>query len=101
MTHVEGDVDPIRDMEIIQTELRLKDIEWVEKQLDGLKKTTRSLGNSSLADRARKEEIVSPFPSHPSLLVSHSNSTLSGDDREGPEMFDGRPEGREKRRLEQ
>lgn len=57
--HVEGDVDPLRDMDIIQTELRLKDIEWVEKALDGLKKTTRSLGSISLADKAKKEEIVS------------------------------------------
>lgn len=56
--HVEGDVDPLRDMEIIQTELRLKDIEWVEKHLDGLKRSGRSLGNNSLADKARKEEIV-------------------------------------------
>jgi len=58
VTHVEGDVDPIRDMEIIQTELRLKDIEWVQKQLEGNKKTSRALGNNSLADKARKEEIV-------------------------------------------
>ena len=56
--HVEGDVNPLRDMEIIQTELRLKDIEWVEKTLDGLKKVDRNLGSSSLADKARKEEIV-------------------------------------------
>jgi obg-like ATPase 1 len=48
-------------MEIIQTELRLKDIEWVEKSLDNLRKTSRSLGNSSLADKAKKEEIVSLF----------------------------------------
>jgi obg-like ATPase 1 len=45
-------------MEIIQTELRLKDIEWVEKHLEGLKRTGRSLGSSSLADKARREEIV-------------------------------------------
>ncbi|KAJ3716214.1 P-loop containing nucleoside triphosphate hydrolase protein [Lentinula raphanica] len=56
--HVEGDVDPCRDMDIIQTELRLKDIEWVEKHLDGMKKTTRSLGSNSLADKAKKEEIA-------------------------------------------
>lgn len=56
--HVEGDVNPLRDMEIIQTELRLKDIEWVEKTLDNLKKVGRNLGSSSLADKARKEEIV-------------------------------------------
>jgi len=58
VTHVEGDVDPIRDMEIIQTELRLKDIEWVQKQLESNKRSGRSLGNSSLADKARKEEIA-------------------------------------------
>lgn len=59
VTHVEGDVDPCRDMDIISTELRLKDIEWVEKALDGLKRGGRALGNTSLADKAKKEEIVS------------------------------------------
>ncbi len=58
VTHVEGDVDPTRDMSIIQTELRLKDIEWVEKHLEGMKKTGRSLNSTSLADKAKKEEIV-------------------------------------------
>lgn len=58
VTHVEGDVNPIRDMEIIQTELRLKDIDWVQKHLENSKRSGRSLGNSSLADKARKEEIV-------------------------------------------
>lgn len=56
--HVEGDVDPIRDMEIISTELRLKDAEWVEKELERRKKTSRSLNSTSLADKAKKEEIV-------------------------------------------
>ncbi|KAL9714280.1 hypothetical protein Ac2012v2_002593 [Leucoagaricus gongylophorus] len=58
ITHVEGDVDPIRDMEIIKTELKLKDIEWVEKAIDNMKKTTRSLGSTSLADKAKKEELA-------------------------------------------
>ena len=57
--HVEGDVDPLRDMQIISTELRLKDIEWVEKALEVLRKNSRNLGSTSLADKARKEEIVS------------------------------------------
>jgi ribosome-binding ATPase YchF (GTP1/OBG family) len=59
--HVEGDVDPLRDMQIISTELRLKDIEWVDKALEMLKKTNRNLGSSSLADKAKKEEIVGGF----------------------------------------
>lgn len=59
VTHVEGDIDPCRDMAIIQNELRLKDAEWVEKQVDTLRKTMRGKGTSSLADKARKEELVS------------------------------------------
>ncbi|KAG9018253.1 hypothetical protein FRB90_011759 [Tulasnella sp. 427] len=56
--HVEGEVNPIRDMEIIREELRLKDEEWVEKHLDTLKKSGRALGSNSLADKAKKEEIA-------------------------------------------
>ena len=39
--HVEGDVDPIRDMEIIHEELRLKDVEFLTKQLEIAKKNLR------------------------------------------------------------
>ncbi|KAL3312745.1 Obg-like ATPase [Cichlidogyrus casuarinus] len=34
IVHVEGEVDPIRDLEIISEELRLKDVEYLSKQLD-------------------------------------------------------------------
>ncbi|KAK0534737.1 hypothetical protein OC834_000296 [Tilletia horrida] len=56
--HVEGDVNPLRDMEIISTELRLKDIEWVEKALDNARKIARSAGNNSLEDKKKKEEVA-------------------------------------------
>lgn len=69
--HVEGDVDPLRDMEIIQTELRLKDIEWVEKHVEGLKRTGRSLNSTSLADKAKKEEIVSDLIGFIGVFWSH------------------------------
>ncbi|WFD02258.1 hypothetical protein MOBT1_000939 [Malassezia obtusa] len=58
IVHVEGDVNPTRDMEIISTELRLKDIEWVEKNLDTARKNARSAGNNSLEDRKKKEEVA-------------------------------------------
>lgn len=45
-------------MQIISTELRLKDIEWVEKALEGHKKMAKTLGNNSLADKAKKEEAA-------------------------------------------
>ncbi|KAI5808740.1 P-loop containing nucleoside triphosphate hydrolase protein [Peziza echinospora] len=53
--HVEGDVDPVRDLDIIQNELRIKDIEFVEKQLEALKKLT-SRGGQSLEMKKLKEE---------------------------------------------
>lgn len=42
VVHVEGDIDPIRDMEIITEELRLKDVEFVKKQLEQQRKLCRS-----------------------------------------------------------
>jgi hypothetical protein len=38
ITHVEGSVDPIRDAEIIETELMLADLESIEKQITNLEK---------------------------------------------------------------
>lgn len=37
-THVEDSVDPIRDLEIIREELRLKDVQAIEKVIEPLKK---------------------------------------------------------------
>ena len=33
MTHVEDEVDPVRDLEIIHEELRLKDEQYIAKQV--------------------------------------------------------------------
>jgi ribosome-binding ATPase len=41
VVHVDGSVDPVRDKEIIDTELLLKDLETVEKALDKFKKNTK------------------------------------------------------------
>ncbi|KAF2866784.1 P-loop containing nucleoside triphosphate hydrolase protein [Massariosphaeria phaeospora] len=53
--HVEGDVDPVRDLDIISEELRLKDIEFTEKALEKLVKETRR-GGQSLEMKKLKEE---------------------------------------------
>ncbi|KAI0125472.1 P-loop containing nucleoside triphosphate hydrolase protein [Xylariales sp. AK1849] len=54
--HVEGDVDPCRDLDIIAEELRLKDIEFVEKALENQKKKTRMGGQSLELKKARAEQ---------------------------------------------
>lgn len=53
--HVEGDVDPIRDLDIISEELRIKDIEFVEKAHESIVKLTRR-GGQSLEMKKMKEE---------------------------------------------
>lgn len=53
--HVEGDVDPIRDLDIISEELRIKDIEFVEKAHEALVKQTRR-GGQSLEMKKLKED---------------------------------------------
>lgn len=56
--HVEGDVNPTRDLDIISEELRLKDIEFVEKALENQKKKTRQGGQSLEQKKAREEEAT-------------------------------------------
>ncbi len=42
ITHVEGTVDPVRDKEIIDIELQLKDLETVEKRMEKVKRKAQT-----------------------------------------------------------
>ena len=53
--HVEGDVNPVRDIEIINEELRLKDEEQLLAAIDKLGKTVLR------GDKKDKPEYVCPF----------------------------------------
>ncbi|QLL34464.1 hypothetical protein HG536_0G03260 [Torulaspora globosa] len=55
--HIEGDVDPVRDLEIINEELRLKDIEFSEKALENALKIAKR-GGQSLEVKQKKEEAA-------------------------------------------
>jgi obg-like ATPase 1 len=56
--HVEGDVDPVRDLDIIADELRTKDIEFTEKAIENQKKKTRIGGQSLEVKKAKEEEAT-------------------------------------------
>ncbi|KAK4152448.1 P-loop containing nucleoside triphosphate hydrolase protein [Chaetomidium leptoderma] len=56
--HVEGDVNPARDLDIISEELQLKDIEFVEKALENQKKKTRQGGQSLQMKQWKAEEAT-------------------------------------------
>lgn len=60
VVHVDGSVDPLRDKEIIDTELQLKDLETIEKKLQKVSKAAKT-GDKE----ARKtEEILSIYKDH-------------------------------------
>ena len=50
VTHVEGSIDPIRDIETIESELIIKDLDSVEKQLHRVTKIARSGDKDARAD---------------------------------------------------
>ena len=50
ITHVEGRIDPMRDAEVVETELMLADLESLEKRLIAAQKRAR--GGDKESDRA-------------------------------------------------
>ena len=76
--HVEGSVDPIRDIETIDTELMLADLQTVETMLDRAKRTARSGDKEAkLASRSSK----SATPSSPPASRSAGWSTTMKSER--------------------
>ena len=57
ITHVEGSIDPIRDIEIISTELCLADLEIVEKRMMKLAKLAKSGNKEAKAEDALVRRI--------------------------------------------
>jgi GTP-binding protein YchF len=68
--HVEGTVDPIRDKEIIDLELQMKDLELLEKKLEKVQKLTKG-GNK---DALKQVEVVKSIISH--VLKGQNARTL-------------------------
>jgi len=58
VTHVEGSIDPIRDAEVVETELMLADLESLEKRLTAAQKKARGGDKDSIAAVALMEPLV-------------------------------------------
>lgn len=56
--HVEGSVDPVRDVDIVQTELVFADLETLTKNLDKQRKHARTGDKEALAAIATIEEVI-------------------------------------------
>ncbi|MDN3588181.1 redox-regulated ATPase YchF [Pedobacter aquatilis] len=59
--HVDGSVDPIRDREIIDTELQLKDLDTVDKRIQKVEKMAKTGGDK---DAKRTYEILTVVKAH-------------------------------------
>ncbi len=57
VVHVDGRVDPVSDVEVINTELALADLETVEKSLDKLTRQARTGDKSVLSKKALLEAV--------------------------------------------
>ena len=75
--HVEGSVDPIRDIDTIDTELALADVETVTRSLDAAKRKGRSGDKEALERVEALEKVVGPLND----AVPLRRLDLSADDR--------------------
>ena len=60
ITHVEGSVDPLRDIDTIDTELMYADLETVEKTIDKHRKLARAGDKDALAAVPIIENVIGP-----------------------------------------
>ncbi len=74
ITHVEGDIDPVRDIEIIETELILADMETLEKRVASLSRKAK--GNDK--DAKRQLELAEDLLRH----LENQNPASTYHDRE-------------------
>ncbi len=75
--HVDGSVDPIRDKEIIDTELQLKDLDTVTKRIQKVEKMAKTGGDK---DAKKTFEILSIVKSHLEAGKSARTAAISDDD---------------------
>ncbi|WP_353133401.1 redox-regulated ATPase YchF [Pseudopedobacter sp.] len=75
--HVDGSVDPIRDKEIIDTELQLKDLDTVVKRIQKVEKMAKTGGDK---DAKRTFEILSVVKNHLESGKSVRTAPISEED---------------------
>ena len=77
--HVDGSVDPIRDKEIIDTELQLKDLETVVKKIQKVEKMAKTGGDK---DAKKAFEVCTIVKAHLESGQSVRTAPISLEDRE-------------------
>ena len=76
VTHVESGIDPLRDAEIVETELMLADLESLERRLTGLEKRARG------GDRESQAQLAAIGPVLEALKEGRPARSVAGPDEE-------------------
>lgn len=77
LPHVEGSIDPVRDMELINFELQVKDIESIEKKISRLEKVAKSNDKDAL----KGLEVLKTYKEHIENLQPASTAPVKEDDK--------------------
>jgi len=77
LPHIEGSVDPVRDQEIVDLELQIKDLESVEKKLNRMERQLKA------GDKEAKRciEVLQIYKHHFESFQSARNAPVSDEDR--------------------
>lgn len=73
ITHVDGTVDPIRDIETIETELILADLETIESALPKAERAARSRDPEAMARHETLKKLMEPLAQGKSALQALAN----------------------------
>lgn len=74
--HVEGDIDPVRDIDVIDTELFLKDLETVSKRLTTIARDAKSGNTEVLLEQKLLEDIKKRLENEELLFDIRENSII-------------------------
>ena len=77
LPHIEGSVDPVRDLETIDLELQVKDLESVEKKIERLERAVRA-GDK---DAKRGVEVLNIYREHIENFSNARTLAVKDDDR--------------------
>src|SRR5471030_1369669 len=77
--HVDGSVDPIRDKEIIDTELQLKDLESIEKKIQKVEKMAKTGGDK---DAKKTFDVLTIYKDHLLKGKSARTAPVAEEDKE-------------------
>lgn len=82
LPHIEGSVDPVRDIEILDFELQVKDLESIEKKIAKLEKLAKvgdKEAKSGLEVVAKYKEHLANMKNARDLEISEEEKKLTGD----------------------